>query len=208
MAVYNGPLCRRCRALGLKLFLKGERCLTDKCAFERSPYPPGKDKSARRKLKSYTEHLIEKQKAKAYYGVLERQFKRYFEKAKKMKGQTGENLVRILESRLDNVVYKAGFAISRKQARQMISHGHILLNGKKANVSSLLVSKNDVISVKGKMKNSQELIERVESAYKSGIAPWLDLDKNNLTVRVIDLPPIDEIRVPFKADTIVELYSR
>ncbi len=208
MAVYHGPSCRRCRALGLKLFLKGERCLTQKCSFEKAPYPPGKDKTSRRKLKSYTEHLLEKQKAKAYYGVLERQFRRYFKNAKNMPGQTGENLVKILECRLDNIVYKAGFASSRKQARQLISHGGILLNGRKTTIPSLIVSKNDVISIKDKLKNSQELKERIDYAYKSGIAPWLSLDPSNISVKVLDIPSIEDIRVPFKADTIVELYSR
>lgn len=208
MAVYNGPLCRRCRALGLKLFLKGDRCVTEKCAFEKSPYPPGKDKSSRRKLKSYTEHLIEKQKAKSYYGVLERQFRRYFKNAKQMQGQTGENLVKILECRLDNVVYKSGFAVSKKQARQLISHGNVILNGRKTTIPSLIVSKNDTISVSEKIKNSQELKDRIDYAYKSGIAPWLSLDVGNLTVKVLDIPSIEDIRVPFKADTIVELYSR
>ncbi|WP_291490438.1 30S ribosomal protein S4 [Desulfurella sp.] len=208
MAVYHGPSCRKCRALGLKLFLKGERCVTQKCAFEKAPYPPGKDKTSRRKLKSYTEHLLEKQKAKTYYGVLERQFRRYFKNAKQMPGQTGENLVKILECRLDNVIYKSGFASSRKQARQLISHGNILLNGRKVTIPSLIVSKNDIISVKEKLKSSQELKDKIDYAYKSGIVPWLSLDPNNMSIKVLDIPSIEDIRVPFKADTIVELYSR
>ncbi|OSS41996.1 SSU ribosomal protein S4p (S9e) [Desulfurella amilsii] len=208
MAVYNGPSCKKCRALGLKLFLKGDRCVTEKCAFERSPYPPGKDKTSRRKLKNYTEHLLEKQKAKVYYGILERQFRRYFRNAKQMEGQTGENLVKILERRLDNIVYKAGFAASSKQARQLIGHGNVLLNGRKTTIASLIVNKNDIISVKEKLRDSQELKDRIDYAYKSGIAPWLSLDPNNMSVKVLDIPSIEDIRVPFKADTIVELYSR
>lgn len=208
MAVYNEPICRRCRSLGMKLFLKGDKCLTEKCAFERAPYPPGKDKVARRKLKNYTEHLLEKQKAKAYYGVLERQFRRYFRKAKQMQGQTGENLIKILECRLDNVLYKSGLAISKKQARQLISHGNIRLNNKKVTIASLIVSKNDYITLTDKIKNSQETKDRIEDAYKSGITPWLSLDLDNFSVKVLNVPSIEDIRVPFKADTIVELYSR
>ncbi len=208
MAVYTGPACRRCRALGVKLFLKGERCFTDKCAFERRPYPPGKVRNYRRKLSSYAEHLMEKQKAKAVYGVLERQFRKYFKEAKRLKGETGANLVILLERRLDNVVYRAGFASSRREARRLVTHGHIRVNGKKVNIPSYLVKKGDVISVSDKIKNKEEFKSRFEENARRMAASWISVDLDNVSATFMDIPTRDDIQPPFNENAIVELYSK
>ena len=208
MAVYTGPACRRCRALGVKLFLKGDRCFTDKCAFERRPYPPGKTRNYRRKLSSYAEHLMEKQKAKAVYGVLERQFRRYFEEAKRQKGETGANLVVLLERRLDNVVYRAGFASSRREARRLVSHGHVRVNGKKVDIPSYLVRKGDVISIADKMKNKEEFRRKFEENARRMAASWMNLDLDNVTATFVDYPTRDDVQPPFNENAIVELYSK
>ncbi|WP_035589626.1 30S ribosomal protein S4 [Hippea jasoniae] len=208
MAVYTGPACRRCRALGVKLFLKGERCFTDKCAFERRPYPPGKSRNTRRKLSSYALHLAEKQKAKAVYGVLERQFRRYFEEAKRQKGETGANLVILLERRLDNVVYRAGFASSRREARRLVAHGHIKVNGKKVNIPSYLVKKGDVVSVSDKMKSKEEFKQRFEENARRSSASWIVVDMDNVSATFADIPTRDDVQPPFNENAIVELYSK
>ncbi len=208
MAVYNGPVCKRCRALGVKLFLKGDKCFTDKCPFEKRPYPPGKDRSYRRKITSYGEHLMEKQKAKAVYGVLERQFRIYFKEAKRQKGETGANLVKLLERRLDNVVYRAGMASSRKQARRLVSHGHILVNGRKVDIPSYLVRKGDVISLSEKMKNKEEIRARFEENVKRGVASWISVDLDKMSATFNDIPTRDDIQPPFNENAIVELYSK
>ncbi len=208
MAVYTGPACRRCRALGVKLFLKGERCFTDKCAFERRPYPPGKTKNTRRKLSSYALHLMEKQKAKAVYGVLERQFRKYFEEAKRQKGETGANLVTLLERRLDNVVYRAGFASSRREARRLVSHGHIRVNGKKVDIPSYLVKKGDVISVSDKMKNKEEFKNKFEENTRRSAVSWISVDLDKAEAIFNDYPTRDDVQPPFNENAIVELYSK
>ena len=208
MAVYTGPACRRCRALGVKLFLKGEKCFTDKCAFERRPYPPGKTRNYRKKLSSYAEHLMEKQKAKTAYGVLERQFRRYFKEAKGQKGETGANLVILLERRLDNVVYRSGFASSRKEARRLVSHDHIRVNGKKVNISSYLVKKGDVISVSEKMKGKEEFKNMFEENAKRMASSWINVDLDNVSATFVDIPTRDDIQPPFNENAIVELYSK
>ncbi len=208
MAVYTEPACRRCRALGVKLFLKGDRCFTDKCAFERRPYPPGKTRNFRRKLSSYAEHLREKQKAKAVYGVLERQFRRYFQEAKRLKGETGANLVVLLERRLDNVVYRAGFASSRREARRLVSHGHIRVNGRKVDIPSYLVKKGDVVSVAEKIKNKEEFKARFEENARRMASSWINVDLDNVSAIFADIPTRDDIQPPFNENAIVELYSK
>ena len=208
MAVYTGPACRRCRALGVKLFLKGDRCFTDKCAFERRPFPPGKARNYRRKLSSYAEHLIEKQKAKAVYGVLERQFRRYFMEAKRLRGETGANLVVLLERRLDNVVYRSGFASSRREARRLVSHGHIKVNNRKVDVSSYLVKKGDTITVSEKMKNKEEFKSRFEENARRMATSWISVDLDNVSATFVDIPTRDDIQPPFNENAIVELYSK
>ncbi len=208
MAVYNGPVCKRCRALGVKLFLKGDKCFTDKCPFEKRPYPPGKDRNYRRKITSYGEHLMEKQKAKAVYGVLERQFRIYFKEAKRQKGETGANLVRLLERRLDNVVYRAGMASSRKQARRLVSHGHIRVNGKKVNIPSYLLKKGDVITVSEKMKANEEFRIRFEENVRRGVSSWISVDLDKMSATFSDIPTREDIQPPFNENAIVELYSK
>ncbi|AEA34306.1 30S ribosomal protein S4 [Hippea maritima] len=208
MAVYTGPACRRCRALGVKLFLKGDRCFTDKCAFERRPYPPGKSRNARRKMSSYGLHLAEKQKAKAEYGVLERQFRKYFEEAKRQKGETGANLVVLLERRLDNVVYRSGMASSRREARRLVTHGHIRVNGHKVDIPSYLVRKGDVITVSDKMKAKEEFKRRFEENSRRMSASWINVDLDNVSATFVDMPTRDDVQPPFNENAIVELYSK
>ena len=208
MAVYNDAVCKRCRALGTKLFLKGERCFTDKCAFEKRPYGPGKNKGSRRKITSYGEHLMEKQKAKAVYGVLERQFRKYFYEAKKQKGETGVNLVQLLERRLDNVIFRAGFASSRKEARRLVSHGHILVNGIKVNVPSYILKKGDVISLSEKMKAKEEVKSKFEDNSRRGVSSWISVDIDKMSATFVDIPTKEDIQPPFNENAIVELYSK
>ena len=208
MAVYNDAVCKRCRALGTKLFLKGERCFTDKCAFEKRPYGPGKSKGSRRKITSYGEHLMEKQKAKAVYGVLERQFRKYFYEAKKQKGETGVNLVQLLERRLDNVIFRAGFASSRKEARRLVSHGHILVNAKKVNIPSYLLKKGDTISLSEKVKNNEDVKNRFEEAAKRGVVSWISVDMDKFSASFVDIPTKEDVQPPFNDNAIVELYSK
>ncbi len=208
MAVYNGPACKRCRALGAKLFLKGEKCFTNKCPFEKRPYRPGKDKSSRRKITNYAEHLMEKQKARTIYGVMERQFRKYFAQAKKQKGETGENLVRLLERRLDNVVFRSGMASSRKEARRLVSHGHILVNAKKVNIPSYLLKKGDTISLSEKVKNNEDVKNRFEEAAKRGVVSWISVDMDKFSASFVDIPTKEDVQPPFNDNAIVELYSK
>ncbi len=208
MAVYNGPTCKRCRALGVKLFLKGEKCFTDKCPFEKRPYRPGKDKSSRRKITNYAEHLMEKQKAKTIYGVLEKQFRKYFAEAKRQKGETGENLVKLLERRLDNVVFRAGMASSRKEARRLVSHGHILVNNKKVNIPSYLLKKGDSISLSEKIKSNDQIKSRFEENAKRGVVSWISVDIDKSSAIFVDVPTKEDIQPPFNENAIVELYSK
>ncbi|MCD6133667.1 MAG: 30S ribosomal protein S4 [Deltaproteobacteria bacterium] len=197
--------CKLCRQLGVKLYLKGDRCLTEKCAFERRPYPPGKERFQRRKISDYAIHLMEKQKARAIYGVRERQFRRYFFKAKREKGRTGENLVRILESRLDNMLYRAGFATSRRQARQMISHRFVKVNGRIVNIPSYLLRKGDVVAL---AKENDFIKAGIEEAVKRGIPSWFQVDADKLTFTVLNIPSTGDVNLPFNENAIVELYSK
>ncbi|HAA90104.1 MAG: 30S ribosomal protein S4 [Thermoanaerobacterales bacterium 50_218] len=208
MARYTGPVCRLCRREGIKLYLKGDRCYTDKCALERRNYPPGEHGRVRRKMTEYGMQLREKQKAKRIYGVLERQFRRYFEMAERQKGMTGENLLRLLERRLDNVVYRLGLASSRAEARQFVRHGHITVNGKRVDIPSYLVEIGDEIAVAEKSRNLVRFAELAEAAAHKTPPPWLELDLENMRGRVLGFPSREDIDVPIKEHLIVELYSR
>ena len=208
MARYTGPSCKLCRREGTKLFLKGERCTSGKCAFDHRSTAPGQHGAARKKIEEYGKQLREKQKARRYYGVLEGQFKHYYELAEKKEGITGENLLIILETRLDNVVYRMGMAASRKEARQLVLHAHFTLNGKKVTIPSLLVKAGDVIAVKESSRDSVKIKELAE-AMQSAINPkWLDVDKTALSAKVLALPAREDIDFEFEEQLIVELYSK
>ena len=206
MARYTGAVCRLCRREGQKLFLKGERCYTAKCSVARRAYAPGQHGQARNKKASeYGRQLRTKQYAKRYYGVLEGQFRHYFEMAEKMQGVTGENLLRICESRLDNVVYRLGFAASRKEARQLVRHGHFTVNGKKANIPSILLKAGDIVAVASKSDKIKGVVEAFGSR---PVARWLECNKTNMTGRVIELPNREDIDLDVEEHLIVELYSK
>lgn len=208
MARYTGPQCRLCRREGIKLYLKGDRCYTSKCAIDRRPYAPGAHGQARRKISEYGLQLREKQKARRIYGVLETQFRNYFERAERQPGITGENLLRLLERRLDNVVYRLGLAASRMEARQLVRHGHFTVNGRKVNIPSYLVRVGDVIAVREKSKDSPRIKELMERAADRTPPPWLEYDENQAQGRVVALPTRDQIDTPVQEHLIVELYSR
>ncbi|NLM52696.1 MAG: 30S ribosomal protein S4 [Firmicutes bacterium] len=208
MARYTGPVCRQCRREGVKLYLKGERCYTEKCSIDRRNYAPGQHGQRRRKLSEYGLQLREKQKARRIYGVLESQFRKYFREASRRKGIAGENLLQILESRLDNIVYRMGFALSRPEARQLVKHGHFAVNGRKVNIPSYQVRPGDVISVRESSKNKGRFKELAELTRNQGTMEWLEVDSENLTGKVIRLPSRDEIDTPIAEHLIVELYSR
>ena len=206
MARYTGPVCKQCRREGMKLFLKGERCLTEKCGIERRSYPPGQHGRGRTKQSEYLTQLREKQKAKRYYGVLEKQFRNYYEKASRRTGITGENLLRFLELRLDNVVYRLGFAASRSQARQLVRHGHFLVNGRRVNIPSFQLRPDDVLS----MRTGSTAEETIRDAtdLTASVASWLQADHDNLTGKVLRHPDREEIDTPVQEQLIVELYSK
>jgi small subunit ribosomal protein S4 len=206
MARDLGPKCRLCRREGMKLFLKGERCLTEKCAVERRSYPPGEHGRGRIKQSEYLLQLREKQKARRYYGLLEKQFRRTYERASRGQGAPGENLLRLLETRLDNVVYRLGFAGSRAQARQLVRHGHFQVNGRRVNIPSYGVKPNDQISLKP--GSPVEQLVREATDLTASVAPWLQADHEGLTGKVLRLPERDEIDVPVQESLIVELYSK
>jgi|SRR5689334_9801878 small subunit ribosomal protein S4 len=206
MARTTGPKCKQCRREGMKLFLKGERCLTEKCGIERRSYPPGQHGRGRTKQSEYLTQLREKQKAKRYYGVLEKQFRNYYEKASRRTGITGENLLRFLELRLDNVVYRLGFAASRSQARQLVRHGHFLVNGRRVNIPSFQLRPDDVLS----MRTGSTAEESIRDAtdLTASVASWLQADHDNLTGKVLRHPDREEIDTPVQEQLIVELYSK
>lgn len=208
MARYTGAVCRQCRREGQKLFLKGERCYTDKCAITRRAYAPGQHGQGRKKTSEYGLQLRAKQKARRFYGVLESQFAKYFDMAERKPGMTGENLLRILESRMDNVVYRVGFASSRKEGRQLVRHGHYTVNGKKVDIPSYLLKAGDVIAVAGKSKNSDKIKAVVETNGARPVPKWLDVDKDKLEARVIQLPNREDIDLDVEEHLIVELYSK
>lgn len=209
MARYTGPSCRECRREGKKLFLKGERCYSDKCAVTRRATIPGQHGKARqRKISEYGTQLRAKQTAKRYYGVLESQFAKYFTIAERKPGMTGENLLKILESRLDNVVYRMGFASSRKEARQLVRHGHYTLNGHKANIPSILLKAGDVVALSERGRATDKIKNVIEVNSARPVPKWLDVDTNKLEAKVIELPAREEIDLDVEEQMIVELYSK
>lgn len=208
MARYIGPVCKLCRRETMKLFLKGDRCYTDKCAFDRRPYPSGQHGQARVKFSEYGLRLREKQKVRRIYGVLERQFRKYFSEADRTKGVTGENLLSLLERRLDNVVFRLGFAATRSEGRQLVLHCHILVNGKRVNVPSYVVRVGDKISIREKSRQIPRIKDSVEGAERRGQSTWLELDKAAFTGVVKTLPVREEITLPIQEQLIVEFYSR
>jgi len=208
MARYTESVCRLCRREGIKLYLKGDKCFSDKCALTKRAYAPGQHGQKRIKLSEYGLQLREKQKARRIYGVLEAQFSRYFEMADRQKGITGENLLILLERRMDNVVYRLGFGASRNDARQLVSHGHFTVNGKKVNIPSYLVKPGDVIAFKETSRKSEHVKELVEFAAKKTTPEWLSVDAANFAGTVIRLPLRSEIDVPIAEHMIVELYSK
>lgn len=209
MARNIGAACRRCRRENLKLYLKGDRCYSDKCSFERRAFGPGQHGQARfKKLSDYAIQLREKQKVKSMYGMLEGQFRLAFHKADAQKGVTGENLLILIERRLDNTIFRAGFASSRKQARQFVRHNHIRINGLKVNIPSFLVTPGDVITVKEKSRANAAINENIEAVVRRGIPSWLELEKDNYKATVKALPNRDELTLPIQERLIVELYSK
>ena len=206
MARYTGPSCRLCRREGQKLFLKGERCYGSKCALEKRNYAPGQHGQNRKKQSEYGNQLREKQKAKRFYGVQETQFRNMFEKAANKQGKTGENLLIMLETRLDNVVFRLGFAASRKEARQLVTHGHFTINGKKADIPSMEVKAGDVIAVKSKSQQSPKFKEVKDMQIT--VPAWMDVDVNKLEGKILALPTRDQIDTPIAEHLIVELYSK
>jgi len=207
MARYTGPSCRLCRREGEKLYLKGDRCYTDKCAVGKRNFAPGQHGTSRKKLSNYGLQLREKQKAKRFYGLLESQFRKYFEMADRKKGITGENLLSILESRLDNTVFRMGLATSRKEARQLVTHGHFTINGKKVDIPSYLVNVGEVIAVKEKSKSSEKF-KGIADGFKGNAPQWLTVDAEKLEGKVVALPSRDDIDLPIAENLIVELYSK
>ncbi len=208
MARYTGPVCKLCRREGEKLFLKGAKCYSDKCPVVDRNFAPGQHGKGRKKTSEYGLQLRMKQKARRYYGVQEGQFRHYFEMAENKTGVTGENLLRILESRLDNIVYRLGWANSRAEARQLVVHNHFTLNGKKVNVPSLLVKAGDVIAVKSGSRDSVKIKEILEANGSRPVPQWLDVNKDTLEAKVVNLPVRDEIDAPVEEQLIVEFYSK
>lgn len=207
MSRYTGPVCRLCRREGMKLYLKGDRCYSDRCAINKRNYAPGQHGQGRKKVTEYGLQLREKQKVRRFYGINESQMVKYFNMADNMKGITGDNLLKLLESRLDNVVYRMGFGASRAEARQLVTHGHFLLNGEKATIPSMITSVGDVISVKGKSKNSEKIKELVENNNGNTVS-WLNVDLEQLKGTIIAEPTREDIDIPIEDHLIVELYSR
>ncbi|HEX9986660.1 MAG TPA: 30S ribosomal protein S4 [Thermoanaerobaculia bacterium] len=208
MARYTDPVCRLCRREGMKLFLKGDRCFKDKCSIERRNYAPGQHGRRRSKVLGYGLQLREKQKVKRIYGILEKQFRLYFQRAERKTGITGENLLRQLELRLDNAVYSLGFASSRPQSRQLVRHGHIEVNGKKINIPSYQLRKGDVVQVREKSRKNDQIRQSVETAAGRGVPTWLELNAEQFRGTVTDVPKREDIRLPIQEQLIVELYSK
>ncbi|AKF10617.1 30S ribosomal protein S4 [Sandaracinus amylolyticus] len=208
MARYTGPSCKLCRREGEKLFLKGDRCYTDKCAFDRRPYPPGQHGQRRSKATEYGIRLREKQKVRRIYGVLERQFRKYFASADAGKGVTGEALLALLERRLDSVCYRLGFAATRSDGRQLVRHKHVLVNGKTVSIPSYLVRPNDTITIREKSRQKGRIVTALEGVERRGVPEWLSLDKGAFTGKVVSQPVREAITLPIKEQLIVEFYSR
>ncbi len=209
MARYIGAVCRLCRREDMKLFLKGERCYTDKCGYERRSYPPGQHGQSRRKKRSdYGEQLREKQKVKRIYGIAERQFRGYYHKAQRMKGVSGHMLIQLLERRLDNTVYRMGFASDHAEARQLVRHGHFTINGKKINIPSYLVKTNDVIAVRESSQKMARINEALAAVDRRGVPQWIALDKDNFRGSITQLPTREDVTLPIREQLIIELYSK
>ncbi len=208
MARYRGAECRLCRREGLKMFLKGSRCYTDKCAVDRKENPPGQHGRTRSKFSDYGNQLREKQKVKRIYGILEKQCRLYFKKASRQKGVTGDNFLFLLERRLDNVVFRLGFATSRNEARQLVTHRHFKVNGSLVDIPSFLVKLGDIVEPKEKSKKVARITEAIESVDRRGVPRWLELDKPNFKGKISDLPTREEITIPIQEQLIVELLSR
>jgi small subunit ribosomal protein S4 len=208
VARYRASVCRLCRREGLKLFLKGERCYTDKCAIERRNYPPGEHGQGRIKFSEYSLQLREKQKLKRIYSLLEGQFRRLFDRADRAKGVTGENLMILLERRLDNMTYRLGFANSRAEARQLVRHGHLLVNDRKVDVPSALVKPGDVITVRERSRKVVRIQEALELSQRRGVPEWLEVDRQNFTGRIRALPARIDLTMPINERLVVELYSK
>lgn len=208
MARYTDASCKLCRREGQKLFLKGERCYTNKCAIGRRPYAPGQHGAQKKKLSEYGIQLREKQKAKRFYGLLESQFRKYFEIANRKKGVTGENLLQLLESRLDNVVYRLGFGTTRAESRQLVTHGHFTVNGKKHNIPSYIVKVGDTVDVSEKGKKSVRFKEILDITGAKVVPKWLEVDQENLKGKIVALPAREDIDLNVQEHLIVELYSK
>ncbi len=208
MAKYNDAKCKLCRREGTKLFLKGDRCLTDKCAIDRREYPPGQHGHRRSKLSEYGIQLREKQKVRRSYGILERQFRHYFKEADRIKGETGANLLILLERRLDNVVYKLSMASTLAEARQLVAHGHFKVRGRKVDIPSFLVKPGDVIEVRPKSRNIDKISSALGASERRGIPSWLELEKEEFRGTVKSVPLRDDVTMPIEERLIVELYSK
>lgn len=208
MARYREAVCRLCRREGMELYLKGDRCFTDKCAIKRRGYPPGQHGQRRPKHSDYGVQLREKQKARRIYGLLEKQFHNYFEKADRMKGKTGDNLLILLERRLDNVVFKLGFAVTRRESRQLVGHGHFLVAGRRVNIPSYLVRPGDVVQIRERSRKILSVNEALDAVVRKGIPTWLELERENFRGSVKALPSRADITEPIQEQLIVELYSK
>ena len=208
MARYVQSVCRLCRRENLKMYLKGDRCYSDKCAIERRPYPPGQHGQGRRKFSEYGVQLREKQKVKRMYGLLEKQFRGYYKKAARKKGKTGDNLLRLLEQRLDNVVFRLGFADTRAEARQIVRHGHVQVDGRKVDIPSYQVKPGQTISIREKSRKIARINAAIEAVERRGIPGWLEPDHANYAGKVVSLPAREDITMPIQESLIVELYSK
>ncbi len=208
MARYIGAICRICRREGEKLFLKGDRCYTEKCAVERRKYPPGQHGQGYRKLSDYGVQLREKQKVRKMYGILERQFRKYFYEAERKKGITGEVLLQLIESRLDTIVFRMGFAPNRRRARQLIGHGHIFVNGKEVNLPSYSIKEGDLVEIKESSRDMPEIVDSIAKSEHRGIPGWVEVDGANFKGKILHIPSRDEIQLPVQEQLIVELYSK
>lgn len=208
MSCVVDSVCKQCRRENTKLFLKGDRCFTDKCSFERRPYPPGQHGQSRLKFSEFALQLREKQKAKRYFGVSEKQFRRYFEKADSSKDVTGTALLKLLETRLDNVIYTMGFGSSRRESRQLVSHKHITVNGKIVNIPSYNIRKGDVVEVREQSRQMNKVMAAAQGVSRRAMPSWLDVDHTNFKGTIKDLPSRDEITLPVEENMIVEYYSR
>lgn len=210
MSRYIGAVCRLCRRSGEKLYFKGDRCYTEKCGIERRKYPPGQHGQSRGKLSDYGVQLMQKQKVRKPYGLVERQFRKYFHEAERRKGVTGEVLLQLLECRLDNIVSRMGFSANRRQARQLITHGHFLVNGRPVNIPSYNVKAGDVVEVKGSSREMHVIKESLDKVEHRGIPSWLEMDFSNFKGKVLQVPSREELQLPFEVQEqlIVELYSK